>query len=892
MNPEDLSAHTPVMQQYLALKAQHRQQLLFYRMGDFYELFYEDAEKAARLLDITLTRRGMSAGAPIPMAGVPHHAAEQYLARLVKLGESVALCEQVGDPANSKGPVQRQVVRIITPGTLTDAALLEEHRNTLLAALAVQDKTAGLATLNLSSGELNVSQFSLEDLPAELERVQPSEILVAETLQHPLLQQHPAVQRLQAWHFDHQGAQQQLCQQFGVHDLSAWGVQEVPLGIAAAGALLHYARHTQRQALPHLQGLSVQLPRDWVRMDAVTRRNLEISETLRGDRGPTLLSVLDTCVNPMGRRLLHRWLHHPLRERRIVQERLDAVTALVAEGTAQPALALQVLLRQCCDVERIAGRIALESARPRDLAALRATLDLMATVHSSLQPLGSAGRLQTLGTTLQQLPEAIARQLHQVLAAEPGAQVRDGGVIAPHHDGTLDELRHLQSDCGTVLLEMERQERERTGIATLKVEYNRVHGFYIEVGQAHLARIPADYRRRQTLKNAERYITPELKAFEDKALSANERALALERQLYTQLLQFLQPFVPALQQLAATLAELDTLCCLAERAVALDLHAPTFCSEPRIRIKEGRHLVVATQVERFIPNDTDLHDGRRLLLITGPNMGGKSTYMRQTALIALLAHTGSFVPAQEAILGPLDQIFTRIGAGDDLASGRSTFLVEMAEAAHILHRATQHSLVLVDEIGRGTSTFDGLSLAQAIARHLAEKNASLTLFATHYFELTRLALLVEGVVNVHLDAVEHQDRVVFLHALEEGPASQSYGLQVAALAGVPAGVIRQARRTLRELEAQALHHPRQGDLFMPASADSHQAPEGITHSPAQTSQAENPAPASHPLVERLSALNPDELSARAALELLYELVQQARGLGPQPRSTDLQSHTL
>ncbi len=890
MSKEDYPTHTPVMAQYLALKAQHAQHLLFYRMGDFYELFYEDAEKAARLLDITLTRRGVSAGAPIPMAGVPFHAAEQYLARLVKLGQSIALCEQVGDPATSKGPVERQVVRIITPGTLTDAALLEEHRDTLLAALVVQDLGAGLATLNLSSGELGVSQFLLEDLSSELERVHPSEILVAESFHHPALTHHPAVQRLQAWQFDLDRAQQQLCEQFGVHDLSAWGGQELPLGIAAAGALLHYARHTQRQALPHIQGLKIQQRSDWIQMDAVTRRNLEISETLRGERAPTLLSVLDTCVNPMGRRLLQRWLHHPLRDRTIVQGRLQAVTLLVDEGTAQPARALQALLRHSGDVERIVGRIALASARPRDLVALRATLDSIPPLQALLLPLTAAPRLQTLYDTLQNLPVAPAQQLHRALAPEPAAQVRDGGVIAPNHDAALDELRSIQSDCGNVLLEMERKERERTGIATLKVEYNRVHGFYIEVGHAHQARIPEDYRRRQTLKNAERYITPELKAFEDKALSANERALALEKQLYQQLIQFLIPFVPALQQLAATLAELDTLCCLAERAVALDLRAPTFCPEARVQIRQGRHLVVAAQVDRFIPNDTDLHEARRLLLITGPNMGGKSTYMRQTALIALLAHTGSFVPAREALLGPLDQIFTRIGAGDDLASGRSTFLVEMAEAAHILNRASRHSLVLVDEIGRGTSTFDGLSLAQAIARHLAERNASLTLFATHYFELTQLALEVPGVVNVHLDAVEHGERVVFLHALEEGPASQSYGLQVAALAGVPASVIRQARRTLRELEDSALRRHPQGDLFVHAKTGTQHSSLGETDRESREAQhsslretdresrgnsAARAAP-EHPLLERLRQLKPDELSARAALELLYELVQQAR----------------
>ena len=858
-----MEKHTPMMQQYHALKAEHPQRLLFYRMGDFYELFYEDAEKAAGLLDITLTRRGTSAGQPIPMAGVPHHAVEQYLARLVRLGESVAICEQVGDPATAKGPVERQVVRIVTPGTLTDAALLDEGRDTLLAAIAPQGTHAGLATLNLSSGQMILSETPLHELDAELDRIGAAEILVPESFTPSPAQARLPLQRLAPWHFDLERAQRALCQQFRVHDLSGFGCADLPAGIAAAGALLGYASHTQRSALPHIQGLQVERRGDWVRMDSATRRNLEISETLRGERSPTLLSVLDTCVNPMGRRLLHRWLHHPLRQRAPLEARHAAISALAGEGTAALALQLRTLLKRSSDVERIVGRLALKSARPRDLVALRDTISLLPEVLALLSG-NPAPRLAELCAGLRTLPAEIPALLERAVAAEPAAHIRDGGVIAPGFDAELDELRGIQEHCGDFLLDLESRERARSGIATLKVEYNRVHGFYIEVSHAQSGRVPDDYRRRQTLKNAERYITPELKAFEEKALSANERALAREKYLYDSLLDTLLPHLPLLQTLAAALAELDTLSCLAERAVALNLVAPAFCDEPRLTITGGRHLVVEQQVERFIPNDTVCHPERRMLLITGPNMGGKSTYMRQTALIVLMAYAGSFVPARSAVLGPVDQIFTRIGAGDDLASGRSTFLVEMSEAAHILNAATEQSLVLVDEIGRGTSTFDGLALAYAIARYLIEKNRSHTLFATHYFELTQLALETRGVVNVHLDAVEHQDRIVFLHALEEGPASQSYGLQVAALAGVPGSVIREARRHLAHLEENAVAQRPQGDLFV--------APFNATVS---TPQPEVAAPP-HPALSQLRQLDPDALSAREALQLLYELVHLAR----------------
>ncbi|MDE1942302.1 MAG: DNA mismatch repair protein MutS [Betaproteobacteria bacterium] len=846
-----------MMQQYLALKAEHPGHLLFYRMGDFYELFHEDAVKAAGLLDITLTQRGQSAGQPIPMAGVPHHAAEQYLARLVRLGESVAICEQVGDP-NSKGPVERQVVRIVTPGTLTDAALMEESRDTLLAALVPAGPVMGIATLNLSSGRMTLAEIPGAELDAELERIHPAEILLPESFAAPAALERLPLQRLAPWQFDADKSRALLCEQFAVHDLTGLGCADLPAGIAAAGALLRYARHTQRSSLPHIQSLQVVRQDEWVRMDSATRRNLEISETLRGERAPTLLSVLDTCTNPMGRRLLHRWLHHPVRDRQVLEGRIGAIGALVGDGLATRAAALQALLRRSGDMERIVGRIALRTARPRDLAALRATLAALPECAAQLSELPAA-RLTALARTLTDTPPDIHQLLQQAIAAEPAAQVRDGGVIAAGYDGELDELRSLQDHCGGFLLELEQRERARTGIPTLKVEYNRVHGFYIEVSHAQSGRVPDDYRRRQTLKNAERYITPELKAFEEKALSANDRALMREKLLYEQVLDALGGYLAPLQAAAAALAETDVLACLAERAVALDLSPPEFGDEPRLSISGGRHLVVEQQVSQFIPNDTELHPERRLLLITGPNMGGKSTYMRQTALIVLLAHAGSFVPARRAVLGPIDQIFTRIGAGDDLASGRSTFLVEMSEAAHILNTASEQSLVLVDEIGRGTSTFDGLALAYAIARHLVEKNRSHTLFATHYFELTQLALDLPGVVNVHLDAVEHQDRIVFLHALEEGPASQSYGLQVAALAGVPRSVVREARRYLAQLEAHAAAQRPQADLFAPPPAP-------------QTPEPSAP----HPVLEALRDLDPDALTPRDALQRLYELVRQAR----------------
>jgi len=851
-----VAQHTPMMQQYFRIKAEHPDMLLFYRMGDFYELFHEDAARAAKLLDITLTQRGASNGSPIKMAGVPYHAAEQYLARLVKLGESVAICEQIGDPATSKGPVERKVVRIVTPGTLTDSALLEEKRDSLLLALHERPGKLGMAWMNLASGQFFVCEIPPGNLPAELERLQPSEILHAENTRIQA-NSHAALKTLPDWHFLLDTARRALCQQFATLDLGGFGCDDFSVGLEAAGALLGYAKLTQGQAISHIRSLQVYNADRYVRMDAATRRNLEITQTLRGEPAPTLMSLLDTCATNMGSRLLGHWLHHPLRERATLRDRLEAV-----EKLGELHRTVHEHMKPSVDVERITARIALRSARPRDLSGLRDTLLTLPQLHTTLLPLPSrerAGEREEVPALLLALADALQTNaqlvstLQRSLKAEPSSVLREGGVIADGFDADLDELRGIQTNCGDFLLALEARERARTGITTLKVEYNRVHGFYIEVSQAQSVNVPDDYRRRQTLKNAERYITPELKAFEDKALSANDRALAREKMLYEQLLDQLASHIPQLQCIAAAIAELDVLATFAERAATLNFSAPQFVDEAALKITKGRHPVVEAQVEQFIANDTDLHNTRRMLLITGPNMGGKSTYMRQVALIALLAHCGSFVPAQQASLGEIDQIFTRIGASDDLASGRSTFMVEMTEAANILHNATEKSLVLVDEIGRGTSTFDGLALAYAIARHLLENNRSYTLFATHYFELTRLNEEFQQLANVHLSAIEHQHSIVFLHSVNEGAASQSYGLQVAALAGVPNSVIRSAKKQLRVLEQNSAAQSPQGDLF--------------DHKPiVGQEEAEE-----HPLLAALREVQPDELSPKEALERLYQL---------------------
>ncbi len=836
-----------MMVQYLGLKAQHPDILLFYRMGDFYELFFEDAEKAARLLDITLTSRGQSAGVPISMAGIPWHSAEQYLAKLVKLGESVAICEQIGDPATSKGPVERRVTRIVTPGTLTDSALLDDKTDNVLLALSAKSAAVGLAWLNLSSGELRVTEVPPQLLAAELRRIGPAEILAADAGSAELAGF--TVTRLQAWHFEFEAARKLVLAQLGASSLDGYGCEDLRPGIAAAGALLEYAKKTQGQALVHVTAIIPEHISEYVRLDAATRRNLELTETLRGEPSPTLFSVLDECATGMGSRLLRHWLHHPLRERGTLNGRQDAVSAL--GGDTPTHAAVQALLRRFADVERITGRIALQTARPRDLSSLRTSLALLHEIPGSL-PAGPAGVLDALRNDLA-VPQPCLDLLQRAVLEEPSVLLREGGVIADGYSADLDELRALQTHSGDFLAKLELRERERTGIPNLRVEYNRVHGFYIEVTNAQSEKVPDDYRRRQTLKNAERYITPELKTFEDKALSARDRALALEKSLYDDLLSRLLPHVPVLQRTGRALAQLDVLACFAAIAARRGHCRPRFTEEPQVSIESGRHPVVEGQIETFIPNDCQLSPSRQLLLITGPNMGGKSTYMRQVALIVLLAHVGACVPAKSASIGPIDQIFTRIGASDDLAGGRSTFMVEMTESANILHNATDKSLVLMDEVGRGTSTFDGLALAWAIARHLLEKSRSYTLFATHYFELTRLSLEYKQAINVHLDAVEHKDSIVFLHAVEEGPASQSYGLQVAALAGVPKAVIKSARKYLQLLENDSLARGGQPDLFSPGQA----APE--------------PDPEVDAARALLDTVNPDELSPREALELLYRL---------------------
>ncbi len=847
----DIEKHTPMMQQYLRIKSEHPDMLLFYRMGDFYELFFDDAEKAAQLLDITLTTRGATAGQPIKMAGVPYHAVEQYLAKLVRLGMTVAICEQIGDPATSKGPVERKVMRIITPGTLTDAALLDEKQDKLLLALVPGKNILGLAWLNLASGRFSVAETRPDRLDATLERLKPAEILLPEGYVNAALESLKCTRRtLPPWQFDYDSALQKLCRQFATLDLQGFGCRDLHCAIEAAGALLEYAKSTQCGALPHIRGLQVERESGYVLLDAAARRNLEISETLRGEPAPTLCSLLDTTAGSMGSRLLRHWLHHPLRALHNSAElraRLDAITRLIGESGAPAYAQAHQSLKQIADIERITARIALRSARPRDLAGLRDSLLALPPIAGETSLLDSP-RLTQLANQLH-APGTLVTELTRAIQPEPAAVLREGGVIATGYDAELDELRAIQSNCGEFLLALEARERERSGINNLKVEYNRVHGFYIEVTRSQANAVPDDYRRRQTLKNAERFITPELKAFEDKALSASERALAREKMLYELLLDNLAPHIPALQETAAAVAELDVLAALAERAETLGWVAPEFTDDAVIEITGGRHPVVEVQTANFIANDTRLSRTRQMLLITGPNMGGKSTYMRQTALIVLLAHCGSFVPASRAKIGPVDQIFTRIGASDDLAGGRSTFMVEMTEAADILNNATEHSLVLLDEIGRGTSTFDGLALAWAIARHLIEKTRCHTLFATHYFELTRLNQEFRQIANVHLDALEHRDHIVFLHSVQEGPASQSYGLQVAALAGVPAPVIQAAKRHLLQLEQQGISNGIQGDLFV------------------ETPQAAAPSA----LEEALLEVEPDELSPKAALELVYRL---------------------
>ena len=842
------------MRQYLRIKAQHPDMLLFYRMGDFYELFYDDARRAAALLDLTLTARGQSGGQPIPMAGVPHHSVDAYLARLVALGEPVAICEQIGDPAKAKGPVEREVVRIVTPGTVTDEALLEERRDTLLCAIHRAGDLHGIAVLDLSGGRLSILEVrGVQALVDELERIRPAELLVSEDSDLPeAVRSRRGLRRRPPWHFDLQHAQRLLSRQFGTLDLSGFGATDCPVAVTAAGCLLEYAHETQRTALPHVRSMRVENRDEAIIIDAASRRNLELETAMSGGRDNTLIALMDHTSNPMGGRLLRRWIHRPLRDRAVISQRHHAVGALMESRRYR---GLQDRLRGIGDIERTLARVALKSARPRDLSLLRDALGAMPGLRGQLVAIDSP-LIGALVGRLGEHPELWAL-LRRALVPVPPATVRDGGVIAAGHDAELDELRGLSENAGAYLLDLERRERERTGIPTLRVNYNRVHGYYIEITRARADQVPAEYIRRQTLKGVERFVTPELKEFEDKALSARERALAREKALYDQLLDTILPDLAALQVTAEAVAEIDVLANLAERADALDFKPPELADRPGVTIECGRHPVVETALEQpFVPNDLTLNDARRLLVITGPNMGGKSTYMRQAALIVILACIGSFVPAARAVIGPIDRIFTRIGAADDLASGRSTFMVEMTETANILHNATTHSRVLMDEIGRGTSTFDGLSLAWACAEHLAREVRAYTLFATHYFELTALPDVVDGVANVHLDAAEHEGSIVFLHAVREGPANQSYGLHVAALAGIPAGVIEAARQRLRLLESGAVAR-------------------GETESRPQLPLFD--AGTEHPALRTLASVDPDALTPREALDTIYRLKALANG---------------
>ncbi|MGR9052729.1 MAG: DNA mismatch repair protein MutS, partial [Gammaproteobacteria bacterium] len=793
--------HTPMMQQYLRIKADYPDTLLFYRMGDFYELFYTDAQKAAGILDITLTRRGQSAGEPIPMAGIPYHAAEGYIAKLLRTGESVAICEQIGDPAKSKGPVERKVVRIVTPGTVTDEALLEERKDNLLVALAETGSTFGLAALDVTSGRFILQTLTAVDqVLSEIERLNPAELLVSEEYALPAsLKQRKGMLTRPPWHFDPDSCRQLLLQQFDTHDLEGFGCENKPAAVAAAGCLLQYVKDTQRSALPHIRGLRMEQSTDGIQLDAASRRNLELDSHPTGDMRFTLFGVLDRSVTAMGSRCLRRWINRPLRDAGTLTGRFAAIDAL-SEG--QQYRTVQTELKRVGDIERIGSRIALKSARPRDLLVLRDTLEALPALRQCLME-SDRPNLIRLAEPLQEQPDTVSL-LQKAIIDNPPMLIRDGGVIAPGYDSELDELRGLSDNAEQFLLDMETREKTATGIGNLKVNFNRVHGFYIEISRTQAGKVPAHYNRKQTLKGVERYITAELKAFEDKVLSAKEKALAFEKALYDSILDTLSESLAAFQQIASGLAELDVLANFAERAETLNLARPTLTDQAGLHIEGGRHPVVEQVSDTpFVANDVSLSPERRMLIITGPNMGGKSTYMRQTALIVLMAHIGSFVPAKAATLGPIDRIFTRIGASDDLAGGRSTFMVEMSETANILHNATDRSLILMDEIGRGTSTFDGLSLAWACADHLAKETQAFTLFATHYFELTTLSDEQRSIHNVHLDAMEHGDKIVFLHAVKDGPASQSYGLQVASLAGVPAQVVDKARAKLQHLENNA-----------------------------------------------------------------------------------------
>ncbi len=866
----DFSNHTPMMQQYLRIKAEFTGTLVFYRMGDFYELFFDDAKRANQLLDITLTTRGMSGGQPVVMAGVPVNSVEGYLAKLIKLGESVAIAEQVGDVATAKGPVERKVVRVVTPGTLTDTELLSEKSDALLLALASHShrgvRSFGLAWLGLSSGQLGITECSERELSSWLARLNPAEVLIdrdqiSSALNTVLSAARTTLTHRPAWQFEAELGQRKLCEQLGVAHLNGFNAQDLTTAHAAAGALLSYCEHTQGRALAHVHNLSVARATDLLELPPTTHRNLELTQTLRGENSPTLLSLLDTCHTGMGSRALRHWLTHPLRERTVASQRHDTIDALLRHGTKS----LRQALKGVSDVERITARLALRQVRPRELSGLRSTLSALPTLIGTLPP-DACLFLNTVAQSLKPDP-AIEALLNRAIASEPAALLRDGGVMASGFDAELDELRAIGQNCDDFLIAMEAREKERTGIANLRVQYNRVHGFFIEVTQGQASKVPADYQRRQTLKNAERFITPELKAFEDKALSAQERALSREKFLFEQTIDQLQTHLSPLSQLAQALASLDAIAALTERAHTLGWCRPEFVREPCLHIEGGRHPVVEARLQEtgagnFMANDCKLDVLRKMLIITGPNMGGKSTFMRQVALISLLAAMGSFVPASQCRLGPMDAIHTRIGAADDLANAQSTFMLEMTEAAAIIHSATEHSLVLMDEIGRCTSTFDGLALASAIAGHLHERNKSFTLFATHYFELTELPVKLTKAFNVHVSAAENGDQIVFLHHIENGPASKSYGVQVARLAGMPSTLVRQARATLNALEAEQHGAQSQIDLFAQPQAE--------------------PAVQTCDVTLALNTIEPDTLTPKQALEALYRLKNLQTSLTPEP----------
>ncbi|MGY8863329.1 MAG: DNA mismatch repair protein MutS [Pseudomonadales bacterium] len=846
------SNHTPMMQQYLGIKRDYPNDLVFYRMGDFYEMFYEDAKDASELLDISLTSRGQSAGQPLPMCGIPYHAAEGYIAKIVNAGRSVAVAEQIGDPTTSKGPVDRKVVRVVTPGTLTDEALMDSNRDHLLTAVYQLDETYGIATLDMSSGRFAVVEAdTAEQLQTQLQRLRPAELLfdeASELISH--IQEWPCRRPQASWNFAYDTAQRLLCSQFNTRDLSGFGCDAMKAAICAAGCLLNYAKETQKGDLPHLRNLQVELPQDTLILDGPSRKNLEIDHNIQGGEQFTLAAALDTTATPMGGRLLRRWLNNPLRNIETLEQRQNFITQVIACDNSED---LQLRLKPIGDMERILSRVALKSARPRDLSRLCSSLNALPSIQTVLVSLDSA-KARSLATDINEFP-SIVNLLGKAIVENPPVVIRDGGVIAEGYDEELDELRGLSQNAGQFLLDLETQERERTGLSTLKVGYNRVHGYYIEISRLQSGQAPTEYVRRQTLKNAERFITPELKAFEDKALSSKSRSLAREKALYEALIEELATHLPQLQGASDGISQLDVLCCLAERALSLDLRLPSLKSAPGISITQGRHLVVEQLItDPFVANDTNLSTNASMMMITGPNMGGKSTYMRQVALIVIMAQIGSYVPALSATIGLVDRVFTRMGSSDDLAGGRSTFMVEMTETANILNNASAKSLVLMDEVGRGTSTFDGLSLAWSCALNLARDIGALTLFATHYFEMTQLADQLPQVENVHLEATEHDDNIIFMHKVLPGPASQSYGLQVAKLAGVPHKVISEARKKLQHLERNEGTStantppttPLQSDLFSSVA---------------------------HPIELLLEDNKADELTPRQALDLIYQMQQ-------------------